>query len=655
MKQYGRCVGLMVMVWAAWYALLIGSGGAVSVETINVSFLRLTENFANWHLLGDILYFLFSQVLLILFLSIIIFWISVGLEESLKIKHWVSILAASVPVLMVIHLLNSLLYPVSITAISVEILSAQSILIISCVFSLLFILLAALRRKLILLQIALVGLALGSVYFLQPQTGVAHFEKKGVPTDQPNIIILGIDALRPAALSESVDGETLMPFLTSLLNEATLYDNAYTPVARTHAAWVSILSGRYPLNNGARFNLMKDSYIDKENLITHALKKDGYQTIWGLDERRFNNIDSTYGFDKVVGPEVGAADFIITKFSDLPAINIFANTRVGKFLFPYIYINRGNFVTYVPYQFNAELINALSGESPVFLAAHFCLPHYPFVNNMMRRIELEDPDAPKTYPNYLSMLELVDRQLDDLVKRLKKRGYLEDAIVYILSDHGEGFPGIDKPMANGNPYASFESNLFGHGTSLLTQTQYKILLARLEFKEGRIVGEAKKNSRLASLIDIVPDIVSSSDLNLNFQTDGVALMELPKQRHVILESSYSNEAVSASRINQLAVLQQSADAYEVDDQGRLFLQENLYSAFSQAKQRAVISSDDVMVALYPEEKESAFVVDLESHVWWPSNAFVPIDKKVWKDNLSFLCDFYKDDMTFAHRELCDIN
>ena len=62
---------------------------------------------------------------------------------------------------------------------------------------------------------------------------------------------------------------------------------------------------------------------------------------------------------------------------------------------------------------------------------------------MMRRIELEDPDAPKTYPNYLSMLELVDRQLDDLVKRLKKRGYLEDAIVYILSDHGEGFPGID--------------------------------------------------------------------------------------------------------------------------------------------------------------------------------------------------------------------
>jgi len=62
-----------------------------------------------------------------------------------------------------------------------------------------------------------------------------------------------------------------------------------------------------------------------------------------------------------------------------------------------------------------------------------------------------------------------------------------------------------------------------------------------------------------------------------------------------------------------------------------------------------------MVALFPDEKESAFVVDVLNKKWWPSNAFVPIASKLWRKRLSDLCHFYKDDYSFEQKELCELS
>ena len=87
------------------------------------------------------------------------------------------------------------------------------------------------------------------------------------------------------------------------------------------------------------------------------------------------------------------------------------------------------------------------------------------------------PDgAPDSYPRYLSMLSLADKQLKNLFGLLRESGRLNNAIVYIVSDHGEGFPGVDRPLRSGNPYAEFEAEMFGHGTSVLTVSQYSVLL-----------------------------------------------------------------------------------------------------------------------------------------------------------------------------------
>ncbi|MEQ3634772.1 sulfatase-like hydrolase/transferase [Alcanivorax sp.] len=652
MRQFFRCVGLVFLVWLLWYGLLIQSGAALGVETINTSFLRMLENFTNWALMEDIAHFLVMQWALLVLFALLIYWVSVGLEEWLGVKGWKAIALGAAPPILLIHLINSALYPVSVMAFEVSASWVNAAIFSSFLLTVALILLACIRRKILFLQVFAVAFVFSLPYWLLIHSQLPREKASGV-AQKPNVIIIGIDAVRPVELSYFGSKREVMPFLDGLLKKGRVYRNDYTPVARTHAAWVSILSGRYPYHNGARYNLMDDSYIDKKHLITRIFKNNGYRTVWGLDERRFNDIDESYGFDQAVGPKVGAADFLITKFSDLPLINVFANTRIGKMIFPFIYINRGNYVTYVPYQFNNELVSALKGGGPVFLAAHLCMPHYPFVSNMMKRVELDNQSYPDSYGRYLSMLELADRQLKDLLGKLKEGGYLENAVVYVLSDHGEGFPGVDDELQKGNPYSDFKVDAFGHGTSVLTLNQYHNLLARLTYKKGAPVGDGGDVERLSSLVDVAPDVIQSAGLQSDYSFDGFPLDVIPEKRSVIVESSYSTSAVSASRINQILVLQQSVDAYYVNDEGRLRLQPKLYNEFNKAKQRALISSDGMMVALYPDEKESAFVVDIKKNKWWPSKGFIPKEEK-WKSQLSDLCDFYHDDSSFEHASLCSM-
>lgn len=650
MRLFVRCWAVLFCVWLSWLGILL-AGGGIGVETINESFVRILHNFTVWALVRDTLAFILAQMLVLTFLAGGCFLAARGMQLLWKWRDWHSALLSSALLVFCLHVVNSLLYPISVTAFPLghvlgELLAASLFVVL-----LSFALLACLRQlKLLWCAAALVmglGLPYAQVVFSESRT--AHGDGIGA---RPNILIIGVDALRPRDLGYFGGKHNVMPVLDELLRRGQVFAQNYTPAARTHAAWVALLSGRYPYHNGARFNLTEDDLIDKRRLITHELRKNGYRTVWGLDERRFNNIDESYGFDAVVGPKVGAADFLITKFSDNPVVNILGNTRLGGVLFPYVYLNRGNYVTYVPYAFNDALINAMKGgEGPVFLAAHLTLPHYPFVNHLMKPV-LKDTELPVVYRNYLSMLELADRQLSDLFAKLGAEGYLDNAIVYLVSDHGEGFPAIDQGLEKGNPYSDFKVDSYGHGTNVLTLSQYHTLLARLEFKGGEVVGRGEKYNQLTSLIDIAPDLMAKLGLESSYGFDGLPLGNKALQRSVVLESSYSNESVSASRINQLQVLQQSADAYYVARDGRLLLQRKMYYGLSAAKQRAIIGSGGFMVALFPDEQESAFVVSLKENKWWPTAAYVP-DENEWRPLLGELCDFYKDDESFRQPILCE--
>ena len=78
------------------------------------------------------------------------------------------------------------------------------------------------------------------------------------------------------------------------------------------------------------------------------LRAAGYRTVYSTDEVRFANFDESYGFDQVITPPIGAIDFVIGSYNELPLATVVANSKLGRWLFPYSYANRGAATMFQP-------------------------------------------------------------------------------------------------------------------------------------------------------------------------------------------------------------------------------------------------------------------------------------------------------------------
>src|SRR3990167_3790348 len=338
---------------------------------------------------------------------------------------------------------------------------------------------------------------------------------------KPNIIIVGIDSLRPDFLSYfGVARQT--PFLDDFLRHATVFTESFTPLARTFPSWVGILTGQYPKQSGVRYNLANLKNLHLHDTLPALLQREGYETIFATDETRFSNIDQRFGFDKVVTPPIGLNDFLLGTFNDFPLSNLVINSHIGTWLFPYSYANRPAYFSYQHDSF-LNLVESHIAErqnKPLFLAIHFCLPHYPYV---WAGLPLAGKNAVQRYQ---AAILRVDRQAQDFFTFLFKLHLLEHAVVVILSDHGEAIELDGDRVTEQELFISRKSNqqgripLFyssneegemvnrsaGHGTDVLGLTQYHTLLAFRLY--GMKSNMARDVPGVVSLLDIKPTVLT---------------------------------------------------------------------------------------------------------------------------------------------------
>ncbi len=342
--------------------------------------------------------------------------------------------------------------------------------------------------------------------------------------DKPNIIFIGIDSLRLELINQ------YMPTLSEQLASSTVFENSYTPIARTYPAWMSILTGRHPANSNARYNLQPESMLSTDNhYLAGTLKGLGYQSIYASDERRFSNIGSAQGFDYIIGPNTGAADFILGEYADFPLLNLLTQLPIAKWLMPEIYSNRAASHLYTPKQFSDLLTSELSNieDSPLFLAVHFCLPHWPFT--FVGHKNLTDYTEKPAYPDNL---RAVDQQIATLLQQLNEQGLLNNSKLVFLSDHGESWGSVDTGFNNlkGEPLVVSDH---GHGMNILSPDSHKVLMALKGFDLP-----IAKSKRLSSLMDISPTITESLDIpSLPLRYDGHSLTSpAPPQKEISFES-----------------------------------------------------------------------------------------------------------------------
>ncbi|MBU2708667.1 sulfatase-like hydrolase/transferase [Zooshikella marina] len=472
-----------------------------------------------------------------------------------------------------------------------------------------------------------------------------------------NIIIIGIDALRPDHLGANGLTPSLTPNIDKFLSKSTLFSDTITPLARTYPAWMSILTGRYGNSTNARFNLMPKDIVDRQHNLQTTLKKAGYTTVYALDERRFNNIDKSYNFDYIVGPKIGIGDFILASISDIPLVNLTCLTSLGAYIFPYSCNNRAKHTTYIPEYFVDSVMVPIKAniEKPLFIAAHFTLPHWPYRYSQLEIPKGRSFDAKKPdYFFYQAMLQAVDRQFQYLMDQLKNSGVLDNALVIVLSDHGEGFMLDQDSLNKAIDEVSFKTNSYGHGTNILSQEQYSVVLG-IRHLGTDSQGISKKAP--ASLIDIAPTIYNYLDITPNYSPDGIPLDWMDKKdqedydRFLFLESSLSVESLNSSRINALRIIRQGMHYYTTTTDGLVTIKPQVIDQAIAAKQRGVIYKD-WLLALFPDMTDNMIIVNRKTKTWWPLTHYKEEKMAPWREMLDALCTHYKDDTGFDKYQLC---
>lgn len=431
--------------------------------------------------------------------------------------------------------------------------------------------------------------------------------RSGQVAGRPNVFIIGIDSVRIDRVGALGAVPSLTPNLDGLLANAAVFRTTYTPIARTYPSWMGILSGRHPLHSGARVNLMAQEGVDKQSLLPVAFRESGYRTVYAIDERRFSSIDDSYGFDEVVGPPAGVRDFLAQGFRDNPLLNLLVASGLGRYLLPYHHANRALDLTYKPKDFHALLQSAVdvTDHRPLFMTTHFCLPHWPYKWGEEEALH----DAPLAH--YHSALRRADRQVAAFVRELESHGYLDNAILVLLSDHGEahGLPADLPYRLEGRPMAA----AWGHGTDVLSPIQNRVVLGFVGFGLQAEKVRRAHHDDLVTLLDVAPTVASLAGINLPWQVDGRSLAGLLQGQAglpaspVFLESEFDLPGVSQANPDVRRLVAAGIGYYHLTSEGRVELTGGALASIIDAKQRAVIEGD-MMLAIYPHHEKARMLL-----------------------------------------------
>lgn len=426
-----------------------------------------------------------------------------------------------------------------------------------------------------------------------------------------NIVFIGIDSLRGDVVGAG-ENPGITPNVDAFVRDgAQMFTDAITPLARTFPSWTSILSGRNPRETAARENLVAVGSLGKFDTIAKVAQRNGYRTVFATDEVRFSNIDASFGFDQVITPTMGTADFLLGKFNDLPLSNLVVNSWLGKHWFPATYANRAAAVTYRPDTFVERLDDEIRPRGPTFLAVHFTLPHTPYnwsapANQVFGRV------SDNAY-QYSSAVIAADRQFGQLLQILERKGMLHNALVVFLSDHGEalGLPASDTLLRGAVARELLDGqrvSLWGHGTSVLSPHQFATVLAMRGYGSVNLPAVFREYDVPVSMIDIAPTVVDLLQLDSKTEFEGRSLapvfagdaraIEAFEKRPRFTESGFRTKKIENGDYDERSVLGDVATYFQMNPaNGRLELREEVMPHLLADKERAVMDRDWLLASI----------------------------------------------------------
>jgi arylsulfatase A-like enzyme len=671
-------VMLTSLVFFAQLALVIANMVAYLGKDNVLSSVLLRDIFSARIVWIPLLQFLFTQLALYALYIAVLWYLSVSIGDFFKLQRqsvylwgmffWVTSVIAIVaannyffPRSFFTKLVNEDLFHHALTTSELRwiLIPAVFMLVSVCIFSLIN-LGVALYRKIHLLRH---GLMLGCMFMLVVALSVSQWPgiSSGwsvATTKKPNIILIGLDALRPDYVSSSA-AVRYAPHINQFIHSAMNFTDAYTSIAQTFPSWISLLTATEPKNNTVRANLTNPASVDTGNMLPKQLQQLGYETIFATDDLRFNPMLRRFGFDRIVGPAFGVNDFIIGSFNDFPLSNLLIPTIIGKWLFPYNYANHEAIATYSTRNFLQLIQDSLNQttDKPLFLAVHFNASGWPF-GSSSSKIQKNA----SWFSLYQEALPIADAQFGEFLQILKRSHVLDHAVVVLFSDHGItlGLPGdrlvtearyqgnkaniarLDRAQYTGDLPPAIKTNnehgldtSYGYGGDVLSQKQYHVLLAfknyGVPFQQPVDVG-----SRV-SLLDIAPTILNLLNQKRPAGYRGMSLQpillggsdKLPP-RAFFLES-YGNSVSEESTESISNAVQAGLEICEFDHKtGLVFETSDILKKQLAVKERAIFAGDWLLAELPGLQEINVLTTPLPSKNKKPGSHEVKVELQMYQ-------------------------
>lgn len=288
---------------------------------------------------------------------------------------------------------------------------------------------------------------------------------------RPNIILYLVDTLRADHLGAYGYSKST-PRIDELAADGTLFERALAQSSWTKPASASILTGLHPRAHTA--NRRTDALPGSVKLLPQALEAMGYETAAFVVNA---NVSAPFGFDR------GFDTFELLLDED------------GMLGAP------GDQLI----ELAIDWIVTRSGQEPFFLYVHSADPHDPYATTagfdedgfgtvrFMESLEagrftLSDEEVDRLVELYDQDVAFADAQLGRFLDALKERGLYEDALIILLSDHGEEFR---------------DHGWWRHGKTLYGE-QLRVPLI-IKWPDG--VGAGQRVDRIVQHIDIAPTVL----------------------------------------------------------------------------------------------------------------------------------------------------
>lgn len=358
---------------------------------------------------------------------------------------------------------------------------------------------------------------------------------------RPLVVLIGIDAFRVDRLQALGGTGRVAPNVDAFVADATLFTQAYTPLAQTEPAWRSLLTARWPLATGVRYPLTAESRWEVLPTFPAAFAQAGYRTSFATDCSRFHYEGPASGFAERHEPPRGAVNFLLEKLR-YRAVGVFADNALGAWALPEFVDNRAlaglhNPIAYAE-RLSTDWLDA-AADGPALLAFHATAAHfpgdpvYPFYRRFVspsepleRRLRMFfSPIAGGGQGGwnragaeglYDELIAQADAQVGILLSALKARGLYDEALIVLFSDHGESFHADFPQLGGATPV---------HGARL-SEEENRILLAVKLPRSKAPAARVPRVDALVRLVDIGPTLLDLAGRPPLLGADGVSLAPL---------------------------------------------------------------------------------------------------------------------------------